>query len=184
VPPEATFDPQFFPSNTNVSLVVFGFGLLTLAGMYWLLRRSAIGYDIRSMGAQPQAARFGGVSERFTTLFSMTTGGAIAGVGGAFFVMMVIGRWQTGAPGLGFDGIAVSILGGNNPIGLLPAGVLFGALQSGGSAIQFRLGIPSELVGVLRGLIILLVATPELFRLIGKRLDRRGVIDVDSGGGE
>jgi ABC-type uncharacterized transport system permease subunit len=184
IPAEATFNPQFFPSNTNVSLLVFAFALLTLAGVYWLLRRSAVGYDIRAMGAQPKAARFGGVSERFTTLFSMTAGGAVAGVGGAFFIMMVIGRWQTGAPGLGFDGIAVSILGGNNPVGLLPAGLLFGALQSGSSAIQFRLGVPSELVGVLRGLIILLVATPELFRLVGKRLNRRGVIDVDAGGGE
>lgn len=182
IPDAATFNPRFFPSNTDVSVVVFACALLTLLGTYLLLRRSTIGYDIRAMGAQPAAARFGGVSERLTTLFSMSAAGAVAGIGGAFFVMMVIGRWQTGAPGLGFDGIAVSILGGNNPIGLLPAGLLFGALQSGGTAIQFRLGVPSELVGVLRGLIILLVATPELFRLVGKRLNRRGVIDVDTGG--
>lgn len=184
IPEEATFSPQFFPSSTNFSVLVFAFALVVVAAVYWLLTRSTIGYDIRAMGAQPKAAIFGGVSERFTTLFSMTAAGAISGVGGALFIMMVIGRWQTGAPALGFDGIAVSILAGNNPLGLLPAGLLFGALQSGGQAIQFQLGVPSELVGVLRGLIILLVATPELFRTMGKRLHRRGVIDVDAGGEE
>lgn len=180
IPEAAALDPVVFPSSTNFSVWVFGFALVVVAGVYLLLTRTAVGYDIRVMGAQPKAAVFGGVSERFTTLFSMTLAGAIAGVGGAMFIMMVVGRWQTGAPALGFDGIAVSILAGNNPLGLLPSGLLFGALQSGGQSIQLR--VPSELVGVLRGLIILLVATPELFRLLGKRLDRHGVIDADGGG--
>ena len=134
------------------------------------------------MGTQPKAAVFGGVSERFTTLFSMTIAGVVAGLGGALFVMMVIGRWQTGAPPFGFDGIAVSILAGNNPVGLLPAGLLFGALQSGSQVVQFQTGVPGELIGVLRGLVILLVATPELFRAVGRRLNRRGTIDIETGG--
>jgi|AntDeeMetagen681_2_1112603.scaffolds.fasta_scaffold02932_2 simple sugar transport system permease protein len=181
IPTEAVLSSQLFPSSANFSLLVFAFALLVLGGFYWLLTNSAIGYEIRTMGTQPKAARFGGVSERFTTLFSMTTAGVVAGVGGAVFIMMVLGRWQTGAPPVGFDGIAVSILAGNNPLALLPSGLLFGALQSGGQAIQFQLGIPSEIVGVLRGLIILLVATPELFRLFGTQLERRGLITVDGG---
>ena len=181
IPTEAVLAPQLFPDGANFSLLVFGFALVALGGFYWLLTNSAIGYEIRTMGSQPKAARFGGVSERFTTLFSMTTAGVVAGVGGAIFIMMVLGRWQTGAPPVGFDGIAVSILAGNNPLALLPSGLLFGALQSGGQAIQFQLGIPSEIVGVLRGLIILLVATPELFRLLGTQLEQRGLITVDGG---
>jgi ABC-type uncharacterized transport system permease subunit len=182
IPEEATFEPQIFPSTTNFSLVVFVFGLAVLVAVYWLLARTRIGYEIKAMGSQPKAAVFGGVSERFTTLFSMTMAGVVAGLGGALFVMMVIGRWQTGAPPFGFDGIAVSILAGNNPVGLLPAGLLFGALQSGSQVVQFQTGVPGELIGVLRGLVILLVATPELFRAVGRRLNRRGAIDIDTGG--
>ena len=184
IPDAAALNPQFFANSADFSLPVFVFALGIVAAAYWLLTRTTVGYELRAMGAQPKAAIFGGVNERFTTLFSMTTAGAIAGIGGALFVLMVLGRWQTGPPPLGFDGIAVSILAGNNPLGLLPSGLLFGALQSGGQAIQFQLGIPSELVGVLRGLIILLVATPELFRMMGQRLDRRGVIDIETGGSD
>lgn len=182
IPAEATFDPWLFPSGANFSLVVFAFGVVVLVAFYWLLTRSRVGYDIQALGTQPKAAVFGGVDERATTLFSMTTAGAVAGLGGAVFVMMVIGRWQSGPPPFGFDGIAVSILAGNSPVGLLPAGLLFGTLQSGGQVVQFQTGVPSELVGVLRGLVILLVATPELFRAFGRRLNRRGIIDVDTGG--
>jgi len=184
IPEEATFSPLVFPSSTDFSLPVFVFALVVVAGCYWLLMRTAVGYDIRAMGAQPKAAVFGGASQRFTTLFSMTAAGAVAGLGGAIYVMMILGRWQTGTPPLGFDGIAVSILAGNNPAGLLPSGLLFGALESGGRAIQLRLGVPSELIEVLRGIIILLVATPELFRLLGAHLNRRGIIDVDTGGSD
>jgi simple sugar transport system permease protein len=182
IPEAATLPPLLFPSRADFSVVVLGLAVLALVGFYWLLTRSRIGYELRAMGAQPKAAAFGGASERFTTLFSMTTAGAVAGVGGALFLLMVLGRWQTGPPPVGFDGIAVSILAGNNPAGLLPSGVLFGALQSGGQVVEFETGVPSDLVGVLRGLLILLVATPELFRTLGDWLDRRGAIDADRGG--
>jgi simple sugar transport system permease protein len=182
IPGEATFEPWLFPSSANFSLFVFLFGVVVLVGFYWLLARSRIGYDIHALGAQPKAAVFGGVDERRGILFSMLAAGIAAGLGGALFVMMVIGRWQTGAPPVGFDGIAVSILAGNSPAGLLPAGLLFGALQSGGQVVELQTGLPGELIGVLRGLVILLVATPELFRALGRRLDQRGVIDIDTGG--
>lgn len=182
IPEEATFNSLVFPNSADFSLLVFGLGVIVLVGFYWLLARSRIGYDIQALGTQPKAAVFGGVDERRTTLFSMTAAGVVAGLGGALFVMMVIGRWQPGAPPIGFDGIAVSILAGNSPAGLLPAGLLFGALQSGGQVVQLQTGVPGELVGVLRGLVILLVATPELFRALGRRLHRRGVIDIDTRG--
>jgi len=184
IPEAATFRPRLFGSGTDFSVAVFVFALVVVAGFHWLLRRTTVGYDIRAVGTQPKAAVFGGISERFTTLFSFTLAGAVAGLGGAVYVMMVLGRWQTGAPPVGFDGIAVSILAGNNPAGLLPAGLLFGALESGSGAIEFQLGVPRQLVEVLRGLIILLVATPELFRMLGRRLARGGRIELDQGGEE
>ena len=181
IPPAATFGPRFFPQSVNFALPIFLLSLVIVAAIYWLLKRTTIGYDIRALGTQAKAAVFGGVDAEFTTVLSMTLAGAVAGVGGAIYVMMVIGRWQTGLPPIGFDGIAVSVLAGNNPLGLIPSSLLFGVLESGSQSIQFELGIPRQLVGVLRGLIILLVATPELFRIAGRTLDRRDVIDLSGG---
>ena len=183
IPSEAAFAPRFFPQSVNFSLPIFLLSLVIVAAMYYLLKRTTLGYDIQALGTQSKAAVFGGVNAEFTTVFSMTLAGAVAGIGGAIYVMMVIGRWQAGLPPIGFDGIAVSVLASNNPIGLVPSSLLFGVLESGSQAIQFELGIPRQLVGVLRGLIILLVATPELFRLLGRTLDKRDVLDL-SGGAE
>jgi simple sugar transport system permease protein len=181
VPEAAVLGPVLFPETAKFSVVVLAGTLALVVAVYVLLRRTTVGYDIRALGRQRAAAAFGGVDEGRTTVLAMTLAGAIAGIGGAFYVMMVLGRWQTGLPALGFDGIAVSVLAGNNPLGLVPSGLLFGALQSGGLAIDFQLGVPRDLVEVLRGLVILLVATPELFRLVGRRLARRGVIDPQGG---
>ncbi|MFO7927503.1 MAG: ABC transporter permease [Halobacteriota archaeon] len=182
IPDAATLGPRIFPQGSDFSLPVLVLVLGVVGVFFWLLTRTTIGYDIQTAGTQPKAAAFGGVDERFTTLYSMTLAGVVAGLGGALFVLMVLGRWQTGAPSVGFDGIAVSILAGNNPIGLIPSGLLFGALDSGSQAIEFQLAVPGELIDVLQGLIILFVATPELFRMLGRHLDRRGTIDLKSGG--
>ncbi|OTE98629.1 ribose ABC transporter permease, partial [Halorubrum sp. SD612] len=92
----------------------------------------------------------------------------LGGIGGSVWVLMSEGRWMASIPDLGFDGITVSILAGNNPIGVLPAAFLFGVLKGGALEIGFRTDVPTELVAVLRGLIILFVAMPEFFRMIGR----------------
>jgi simple sugar transport system permease protein len=100
---------------------------------------------------------------------SMTLSGAIGGAGGAVWVLMAVGRWVTGVPPLGFDGITVSVLASNNPLGVLLAGPLFGTMSAGSLSIDFQLGVPRQLVGVIRGLVILFVAMPEFFRMLGAR---------------
>jgi len=80
---------------------------------------------------QAAAAEYGGVNAKATTVRAMTLSGAIGGVGGAVWVLMSQGRWMASVPALGFDGITVSILAGNNPLGVLPAAFLFGILKGG-----------------------------------------------------
>jgi len=87
---------------------------------------------------------------------------------------MVLGNFQTGIPSYGFDGITVSILAGNHPIGAVFAAFLFGVLKSGSSVVDFATDVPPQLIGVLRGLIILFVAMPEFFRMAGRRLASPG----------
>ncbi|MFW5911385.1 MAG: ABC transporter permease [Halolamina sp.] len=159
VPAAARFGPEL-----ALALAV----LLTLLITY-VLWGTAFGYDLRTAGIQPQAADYGGVDAKRMIVTSMTLSGAIGGLGGAVWVLMSVGRWVNGVPALGFDGITVSVLASNNPLGVLFAGPLFGSMQAGSLSIDFQLGVPRQLVGVIRGLVILLVAMPEFFRALGVR---------------
>ena len=168
--PVSSFLPFGFPQGGDFSLIALVFGLVLVGVLYFVIERTSFGYDLRTSGQQPDAAEYGGVDAKWTTVTSMALSGAIGGIGGAVWVLMVVGRWQTGVPAFGFDGITVSILAGNNPLGVVPAALLFGTLKSGSLAVQFQTGVPKQLVGVLRGLIILFVAMPEFFRMIGTRV--------------
>lgn len=184
IPPAAVLESALFGSGSDFSIVAFVGGLVLVAGLYYLIKYTAFGFDLRTSGLQPEAARFGGVDAKRTIVSSMALSGAFAGIGGAVWVLMVLGRFQTGVPALGFDGITVSILAGNNPLGVVPAALLFGVLKSGSLAVQLSTGVPIQLVGVLRGLIILFVAMPEFFRLLGKQFvttDREPAVATDGG---
>ncbi|MCG1006638.1 ABC transporter permease [Halorubrum lacusprofundi] len=168
VPEYAQFLPWLFPQSSDFALLALVVGIGFIAGLYYLVEHTSFGYDLRTSGVQAAAAEYGGVNAKATTVRAMTLSGAIGGVGGAVWVLMSQGRWMASVPALGFDGITVSILAGNNPLGVLPAAFLFGILKGGALEIGFRTDVPTELVGVLRGLIILFVAMPEFFRMIGR----------------
>jgi simple sugar transport system permease protein len=167
LPGYATLAPVVFPRGGDFAVLTLVFALALVAAIWFLIERTSYGYDLRTSGIQPEAAEYGGVDAKRTVVSSMMLSGALGGVGGAVWVLMVMGKWQTGVPALGFDGITVSILAGNNPLGVFPAALLFGTLKSGSLAVQFETGVPKQLVGVLRGLIILFVAMPEFFRAVG-----------------
>jgi ABC-type uncharacterized transport system permease subunit len=153
----------------DFSLVAALVGLLLVAALYYLLTRTTLGYDLRASGHQPQAAEYGGVPSKRTVVKSMAISGGLGGLGGAVWVLMVTTYYQTGVPAYGFDGITVSILVGNNPLGVGAAAFLFGLLKAGSQSVGFNTPVPKELVGVLRGLIILFVAMPEFFRMGWRR---------------
>ncbi|WP_123537091.1 ABC transporter permease [Halosimplex salinum] len=170
LPEYAQFPALLFDPRLDFSLVALGFALAVVVGIYYLLSHTSFGFDLRTAGLQPAAAEYGGVDSARTVVASLTLSGALGGLGGAVYVLMILGKFQTGVPSYGFDGITVSILAGNNPIGAIFAAFLFGVLQSGSSVVDFATDVPPQLVGVLRGLIILFVAMPEFFRLVGRRI--------------
>ena len=183
LPEYAQFPTVLFGGRQDFSLVALVFGVLAVGGLYYLLEHTAFGYDIRTSGIQPDAAEYGGVDAERTIVASLTLSGAFGGVAGAMYVMMVLGTFQSGLPSYGFDGITVSILAGNNPVGVVFAALLFGVLKSGTTVVQFATDVPPQLVGVLRGLIILFVAMPEFFRLMGRRVVDPGSKPVATDGG-
>ena len=183
LPEYAQFPTVAFGGRQDFSLVALACGVVAIGGLYYLLEHTAFGYDIRTSGLQPDAAEYGGVDAKRTVVASLTLSGAFGGVAGAMYVMMVLGTFQSGLPSYGFDGITVSILAGNNPIGVAFAALLFGVLKSGTTVVQFATDVPPQLVGVLRGLIILFVAMPEFFRMVGRRVVDPGSKPVATDGG-
>lgn len=134
----------------------------------WLLDRSTFGFEVRAVGANPDAARTAGISVGGAYTMVMVISGLLAGLGGA---NMVIGSTANALTPfviaqIGFDGILVALLGRVKPWGVLLAALLFGALRAGGNTMQSVSGISLELVTVLQALIVIFIAAPALVKAV------------------
>ncbi len=135
--------------------------------IYWLLFRTTLGFEFRSAGASPDAARYAGMRSGFLIVAVMAIAGALAGLAGANQVLGVLGRASPNfSAGIGFDAIAVALLGRGHPIGVLLAGLLFGALEAGGRQMQVSAGVSIDLISIIQALIIVFIAAPMLVRTI------------------
>ncbi|MHC3437257.1 ABC transporter permease [Natrialbaceae archaeon A-gly3] len=163
--------PEVVFATGSFSLVGLAIALATVVLTYVLLTRTRIGYDMVTSGKQQSAARYSGVDAKRTIVGTMTLSGMIAGLTGAVFGIMVLQGFVDphGINTYGFDAIAVSLLAANNPLGVVPAGLLFGGLERGGSFIGVATDIPPQLVDGVVGLVVLFVAVPELFRMAALR---------------
>jgi ABC-type uncharacterized transport system permease subunit len=134
----------------------------------WLLDRSTFGFELRAVGANPDAARTAGISVTGTYVMVMVISGALAGLGGANMVIGSTANALTPAvvAQIGFDGILVALLGRVRPWGVALAALLFGALRAGGNTMQSFSGISLELVTVLQALIVIFIAAPALVKAI------------------
>jgi len=155
--------PIILGRNGHTGIVL---ALLAAVGMHWLLYRLTLGFEIRAVGANPDAARMAGMRPAFIIVLTMCIAGALAGAAGSI-VLLGVTQSMTASFGtsVGFDSIAVALLGRSNPLGIVLAALLFGGMRAGAPLMQISAGIPAELVDVLQAVILLfLVATPYLFR--------------------
>lgn len=168
--------PGFAFGSSSFSVIGLAIALLAAVGVYVVMDRTRFGYDLVTSGYQEPAAAYSGVDSKRTVVTTMTFSGMVAGLAGAMFAIMILGYYSdpNTFPTFGFDAIAVSLLAANNPLGVVPAGLLFGGLDAGGQYIGFTLDVPAELVDGVIGLIVLFVAAPELFRMSAKRLGLGG----------
>ena len=133
--------------------------------VYWLIFHSTIGYEFRAVGKSVEASKYGGINPAITTVLAMSIAGLLAGLAGACQIAGVLGRATPGfSAGIGFDAIAVALLGRAHPIGVLFAGILFGALIAGGRAMQVSANVSLDLITVIQALIIIFIAAPILIR--------------------
>lgn len=135
--------------------------------VHWVLFRTRLGFEFRATGASPDAARYAGMRAGLLIVIVMFCAGALAGLAGANQVLGVLGRATPGfSAGIGFDAIAVALLGRSHPWGVLAAGLLFGALEAGGRQMQVSAGVSIDLIGIIQALIIAFIAAPLLVRAI------------------
>lgn len=159
--------PKLFGSNYRVTI---GF-LIALAAVFfvhWLLYKSSIGFEFRAVGSNPRAGRYAGMSVAIVITAAMAIAGGLAGMAGANQVMGLdpYKASPAMAGAIGFDAITVALLGRSNPIGVMWAALLFGALAAGGREMQGAAQVPIDLVVVLQALIVIFVAAPGLIKAI------------------
>ena len=157
--------PLIFGDSYNLH---FGFVLAIICvGIYWwLMEKSAIGFRLRAVGFNPSAARTAGINVQGTYVLALGLSAAFVGVAAANQALFSTGGVTPSShAGIGFDAITVALLGGSNPIGVLLAGLLFGAFKAGSSAIQIQ-GISPDVLSIVQGAIVLFVAAPPLIRAI------------------
>lgn len=152
--------PSIADTHTGV-LVAFAAAYL----VWWLLNRSTWGFEMRAVGANPDASRTAGMNVPSVYTLAMVIAGMLAGLAAC---MQVLGRQDSLSPTMpgtiGFDAITVALLGRATPLGTVLAGLLFGALGAGGVAMQASAGTPKELAQVVQALIVLFVAAPALVK--------------------
>ncbi len=145
----------------------FVVALLAAVGVWWLLQKSTLGFEIRTVGANAQAARYAGMAVGRTMVVAMALSGGLAGLGASLEVVGLNFYHSAGfSAGYGFDSIAVALLGRSDPFGVIPSALLFGALRAGSSRMQFLSQIPIDIINVIQALVLIFVAAPALIRWV------------------
>jgi ABC-type uncharacterized transport system permease subunit len=143
----------------------FLLALACAAGVWWLLNRSTVGFEFRSVGANPSAARGAGMSVSRTWILVMLISGGLAGLAAATVVQGTDFTLTFQSYGTyGIDAITVALLGRARPLGVVLAALLFGALHAGGIAMQASTSTPETITTVIQSLVVLFVAAPPLIR--------------------
>ncbi|MEC0229125.1 ABC transporter permease [Paenibacillus alba] len=142
--------------------------LLAAVVFYIILWKTKQGYELRAVGHNLDAAKYAGMNVNRNIIKAMFISGIFAGLGGVFEVLGVF-HYQVvaaGSPGYGFDGIAVSLLGANNPIGIVLGAALFGGLSYGSAGMSFGADVPPEIIRIVIGSVIFFVATQGIVKWV------------------
>lgn len=145
----------------------FVFALLMAYLVWWMLNKTTLGFEIRTVGANPDAAKYAGINVKRTIILTMALSGMLAGLAGAIEVTGLNYRHELGfSIGYGFDAIAIALLGKSHPLGVVLASILFAAMRNGATRMQFLTQMPVDLISMLQALILLFVAADAIIRYI------------------
>lgn len=175
----ASLRSPFLEGLTDYSRLHWGI-LIALACvfiMWFLLEKTSKGFELRAVGFNQHASEYAGMNVSRNIILSMVISGAFAGLAGAMEGLGTFGYTaiKGGFTGVGFDGIAVALLGGNGPIGIIFAALLFGSLKVGALNMPLEAGVPNELVDIIIALIVFFVAASYMIRILIDRISKKGV---------
>ncbi len=174
---ESAMVPQFITSSkANISIFI---AIIVAVIIYYLLKQTTIGYELRSVGSNPFAAEYGGININKNMVLALVLSGAIAGIGGATHVsgnLHKISNYIGGFSGFGLDGMAVALLAKSNPIACIFSAVLFGALNASSRMMQLN-DIPKEIVALIQAIIILFVATDYILKYFENKKRKKAAIN-------
>ncbi|NOZ51395.1 MAG: ABC transporter permease [Chloroflexi bacterium] len=159
--------PQMFATQGNRFHWGFFLALIVAALVWWLLYRTTLGFEIRMLGANPKAARYSGINVKRLYVIVMTMSAMLAGMAGSVQTLAVdrwVGLGFSG--GLGFDAIALALLGKSHPLGVVLAAILFGTLRNGATRMQSVARVPIDIITIVQALVIVFIAAPAIVRWI------------------
>ncbi len=159
--------PRIF-SSYQVTIAIF-LAVLVCIAIRWFSSSTTLGYEIRSVGMNKLAAETAGINIGKALIIAMCVSGGIAGLAGANQVLGVDRRLISDfSPGYGFNGIAVSALAADNPVGVILAGLIFGVLRAGAMELNRSTGIPVEFIDVIQAMVVIFVSAPLMIRHMGR----------------
>ncbi len=168
--------PSLFPPPIRFHAGFF-LALACAALVYWLLFRTTTGFSLRTVGANPHAARYAGINIVGSMVLAMFLSGGLAGLAAATDISGLL-RYMPNAfsAGYGFDSIALALLGRSHPVGVVLAALLFGFLRAGASRMQSVARVPVDIISILQAMVIVFIAAPEIIRYIYRlRTDHEAV---------
>ena len=157
------------PFTRDLHIGVF-IALLAVPIMWFVLYKTTLGFEIRSAGANPDAARYAGMKTRGLIVLTMSLSGLLMGLAGSVTLLGQVHQTSFGYDtGIGFDAITVALLASSNPIGVLFSGLLLGAMRAGSPAMQSQAGVPPDLINALQAIILLFLIVNVLRRVLARR---------------
>jgi ABC-type uncharacterized transport system permease subunit len=160
--------PIFIGRDGHIGIIL---AFVAVPIVWFLLYRTTLGFQLRAVGANPEASRYAGMRPRWVIILTMTVAGLFSGLAGAGNMLGINHQMPASfSTTVGFDAITVALLGRSHPIGILLASLLFGGMRAGAALMQIKAGVPHELVDVVQSIILLfLVASPIVRRVLRLR---------------
>lgn len=150
--------------NTQLTIGIL-IALAVVAGAWWWLRSTVAGYEVRMVGANPRFARAQGIDTARVIVRAMVISGLIGGLAGGVFTTGTLHRFvEGGGANLGFNGIAVALLARLNPMAVIPAALVLGALSAAGPTVQLFMDVPLDVLRIMEGTIMIVAVLPVLTR--------------------
>jgi simple sugar transport system permease protein len=152
------------PNKLTIGIMI---ALLAAFIISIFMNKTTKGYQLRVCGDNPEAARFAGINVQSCQMGALMISGALAGLAGGVEVLGTFHRLYDGfSPGYGFDGIPIAMLAGGNPYGVFIGSLLFGALRVGSISMQSKAGVASQIVSVIQGALVTLIAAQYILRFV------------------